>query len=294
MHFTYCARSSGEELHQGDLLRRSTALVAVLREVHPHYTKLDYTHFMVLTQSCDLVRRGGDPPRSRYVTIAAVRPAHLAIKRASESQFGDDLERTYHISDVLGKGRVREFIIRLLNNNEAEYFYLRADPKAGIQEDHCAFLRLSISLKAELHYETLRAARIVGLQPEFEHKLGFWVGHNYARVATADWIPDNATEEEWKAQIRTMLTVASDAVTWLPRDVLRMLKERLADADQDGPVDPVRVAEIVRECQRVRDKTLGELLDVVEDVVSGYASKEVAGRVRYHLANEENFRKRLK
>ena len=59
-------------LRQGDLLIKNPHLKAAIAEAHKYYADTpDYTHFLVLTQSCDLVRRGKKPPKSRYITLAA-------------------------------------------------------------------------------------------------------------------------------------------------------------------------------------------------------------------------------
>ena len=51
-------------------------------EVFPLYQrKPDYRYFIVLTQSCDLVRRNGGRCTSPHVTIAAVRPLRVAFER---------------------------------------------------------------------------------------------------------------------------------------------------------------------------------------------------------------------
>ena len=63
-----------------------------------------------------------------------------------------------------------QFVERLLNNNEDEFFYLYREPDVGMDEDHCAFLHLSIAVKAELHYKTLLAARVLQLTYSFQYR----------------------------------------------------------------------------------------------------------------------------
>ena len=76
-----------KELMQGDVLRRTSELVAILQQFHPHYASHpDYKCFMVLTQSCDLVRRNGDPPSSPYITLAAVRPVEEVLWREAAKE----------------------------------------------------------------------------------------------------------------------------------------------------------------------------------------------------------------
>lgn len=85
-------KPDSEDLRQGDLLAKTKEIEQVITTVHPYYLRDDYTYFIVLTQSCDLVRRKGKTPNSRYITIAAVRPLDLVIRREVE-RYQDELEK---------------------------------------------------------------------------------------------------------------------------------------------------------------------------------------------------------
>ena len=84
MHFTFEKRVASDDLQQGDVISRTQQLDAVLKDVHPHYFYgEDYRYFLVLTQSCDLVRRPGYKSalcKSRYITLAAIRPLEKALR----------------------------------------------------------------------------------------------------------------------------------------------------------------------------------------------------------------------
>ena len=68
-------------LRQGDLLQKTDALKAVIEQANAYYAnKETYSHFIVLTQSCDLVKRGGKC-KARYITVAAVRPLEVLVER---------------------------------------------------------------------------------------------------------------------------------------------------------------------------------------------------------------------
>jgi len=88
LHFTYC-RPDKSTLKQGDLVARNSDVDEMLREVHPHYFRKagDYRYLLVLTQTCDLVRREGECA-TRYISLAAVRPFELALRRESNAHFG--------------------------------------------------------------------------------------------------------------------------------------------------------------------------------------------------------------
>ena len=202
MHFTYLESSDHENLHQGDIIKRSPEINGLLEEVHPHYHQSeDYKFFIILTQTCDLIKRGDAPPKSRYITIAAVRPLNLVVQRYANSLLHDEYDRILNVSDDSRKAKLSQFAERLLNNNEPDYFYLRKEPSVGLMEDHCAFLKLSIALKSELHYPKLLASKILQLTQSFQHKLGYLVGNSYARIGTDDWLPNNISGSDWKKLI---------------------------------------------------------------------------------------------
>lgn len=57
IHFTYKQFPDMSSLCQGDVLRVTDEMREILKEVHPYFLNEQYKYFMVLTQSCDLVRR---------------------------------------------------------------------------------------------------------------------------------------------------------------------------------------------------------------------------------------------
>src|SRR5215203_5095036 len=93
MHFTYVVPKIASDLQQGDLLSRQDAFCDLIRQFHPYYLKQDYTHFLVLTQSGDLVRRQSGKVTAPYITLAAVRPLVLALEREAEKWRAGELQR---------------------------------------------------------------------------------------------------------------------------------------------------------------------------------------------------------
>jgi hypothetical protein len=173
-------------LSQGDILRKTEALTEHLRTYHPYYADHpDYKYFMVLTQTCDLVRRKGAPCNSQYITLAAVRPVEVAIYReAAKRQRGwEKPARVLNSKDV---GNLTNFVKSLLDNNKERYFYVHTDVSLGIQQNCCVFLQLAVSLKAE-HYDMCLEAKICELEEGFQAKLGFQIGHMYNRIGTSEW-----------------------------------------------------------------------------------------------------------
>ena len=200
MHFTYKDSIAEEDLAQGDLLARSAGLEAVIREYHPYYLKSDYSHFLVLTQSCDLAKRGSGQPKAAYISLAAVRPLSLVLDREAEKYRSNEILRLASVVERGKKDALKEFVRRLLNNNNTEFFYMHAEPQIGLERS-CAFLRLAISIRCAEHYNVCHDARLVGLEKEFQAKLGWLVGNLYSRVGTDDWASTHYSPEKWSETI---------------------------------------------------------------------------------------------
>ncbi len=182
-HFIYDTLDPNQ-LHQGDVLKRTDELVDLLKRIHRHYAEHDsYRYFLVLTQSCDLVRRDN----TAYITIAAVRPVEDVLSREAR-QYQEWWEEPKRIIDADAYNKLRLFGESLLNNNVSNYFYLHQVPeKDGIvTEPACAFLALSITLRIE-HYDLCLAAKVAQIKEGFRAKLGWLVGDIYSRIGTTEW-----------------------------------------------------------------------------------------------------------
>lgn len=233
MHWTYepPAGVSRAGLCQGDLIERTDDLNALLAEVHPYFVKPKYLHFMVVTQSCDLVRRDGSACKAEYITLATVRSVDDALDRELErvtrprTQAADAAltlcDREY-VSDE-ARPQFVQAVERILNNTHEWYFYLRADKDAGLGDDCCAFLRVTVSLQAQ-HYDLLLRAKRAQLRPVFQARVGDLVGSLYSRVATEDWSEDDVR----RAQFKDLRKQFVESIRWLPRakfrEVLKILR----------------------------------------------------------------------
>ena len=156
-HWTYDGFSATSDLMQGDILARTSDLVRLLTEVHAHFRDEKYLGFMVVTQSCDLVRRKGSPCRAHHISLAVIRSLNPVL----DSLFRDFGSK--HFADIYideQKDRAHQLVERILNQNEQAIglFYLHPDSDAGIAEASVALLRVTIALRSE-HYEMLIAAR---------------------------------------------------------------------------------------------------------------------------------------
>jgi hypothetical protein len=293
VHFTYQAVAENDGLSQGDLVKRTPEVEAILREVHPHYSKPDYKYFLVLTQTCDLVRRGGGSCESPYITICAVRPLSLALERELARFQYDALEKRLGFCEETRKAKLRQFIERLFNNNEDRYFFLARDPEVELDEDYCAFLKLSISLKSSLHYGTLMNARLLRLNDSFQHKLGFLVGLSYSRVGTTDWAPTLMSGTEFESLAAKRLEQEVTKVIWLEkkhhRRVLEKLKTLPLERQELGVVE-----EVAQEIKREKEETREMVLQAIADNLAGLLPAESIEKFKKRLRNNPVFTGNLK
>lgn len=187
IHFTYKKHPDMQSLCQGDLLRITDSIRDILKDIHPYFLKEQYKYFLVLTQSCDLVRRNGKKCKTPYITLAAVRDfdsffEEYLIKDKCAERVNDIL-----LMDIKKRDRAYQFLERLYNNTESDYFFLFREMELSFPNSMVATLKVSIALKSELHYEACLAAKVLELSDEFKAKLGWLVGNMYSRVGTADW-----------------------------------------------------------------------------------------------------------
>jgi hypothetical protein len=127
------------------------------------------------------------------------------------------------------------FLERLFNNNESEYFFLRAEPTLDFPEDCCAFLRLSIALQAE-HYEDCIASRVLSLSDEFSTKLGWLVGNIYSRVGTRDWKPEELRTYASEKLKGVAIWLEARAIAHLSRELEKWRKVHPGEVVQERTV----------------------------------------------------------
>ena len=187
IHFTYTNNPDMASLCQGDILEKTSSLLEVLGDVHPYFLNPQYRYFIVLTQSCDLVRRNGKQCKSPYITLSAVRSLDAFLKYYFINNRLASEVNGLLLMDSKNKTRAYQFIERLFNNTEADYFFLAKEEMLNFPESMVASLKVSIALKSDKHYDCCLAAKRIELAPEFQAKLGWLVGNIYSRVGTPDW-----------------------------------------------------------------------------------------------------------
>lgn len=229
VHFTYKSDPDRFSLCQGDLLCRTDALLSVLKKVHPYFLREEYKYFMVLSQSCDLVRRTAGECKTPYITLAAVREYSDFLERILvANKLAEECNGFLFVNEK-NRQRVTQLVERIYNNTESDYFFLYKEDMFGISKSMVTYLKVSIALKSKLHYQECLDAKVVELSDEFKAKLGWLVGNMYSRVGTTDWaskMNDKERKQMIEEDVNSRCIIGS-------KDQLNTIKERLQKAEGD-------------------------------------------------------------
>lgn len=259
VHFCYAPPEEFEadQLLQGDVLRRTSDIERLLGDVHPHFHRHNKNlFFMVLTQSCDLATRGNEPPNAAYVNVAPVRPIDVVIAREiAEVQLGG-VRGEIPLVTQKSRAKLSEFARRLLNNNVAQYFYLEGGG-TPLGQDCCAFLRLSIPIKTDLHYRACLEAKFLQLNDTFQAKLGSLIGQLYSRVGTKDWEP-----RAMEVKVKDML---AGVAHWVEDDKVKHLRSEFATKaaeDAERVLSTAEIAAILKSAPSPKSIVTAQVIEI--------------------------------
>lgn len=289
LHFTY-AQPDRTRLCQGDVLKRTPSLETLLKGYFPYYLEhSDYKYFIVTTQSCDLVRHDGRSVSAQYISLSPVRPLKQAIEREIEKLRFEDWEKKFHVVESSRRPRLNDFMERLLNNNEADYFFLFRQSDCELDDDYCAFLKLSIAFKIE-HYETLLESKILQLDISFQHKLGYNVGHSFARIGTTDWHGGKyESKKEFHEKIEELIRPFTGKIAWTDRAIYNELKKYFANYNYQDTTE-AQFLELYKLKKGQNKTNKQQALNMIRDVMnSSNIPKELADTVTTKLNNSPNF-----
>ncbi len=225
IHFTYKEYPDMNLLCQGDVLEKTDELATILEKIHPYFLKPEYKYFMVLSQSCDLVRRNGKPCKTPYITLAAVREYSDFFKRILISRKMAEEHNGFLLVEEKAKIRVTQLVERIYNNTEPDYFFLYKEEALDFPKSMVTYLKVSIALKSELHYEVCLKAKKLELSDEFKAKLGWLIGNMYSRVGTTDWesrMTDKARRQMIEDDVKSRCVIGA-------REQIKELKRNLKE-----------------------------------------------------------------
>lgn len=266
IHFTYKSNPDMQSLCQGDVLEITPELSAVLKEVHPYFLNEQYKYFMVLSQSCDLVRRNGKNCKTPYITLAAVRRySDFLEKMLLKGKFAEKKKELLLMEDK-HKERAYQVIERIYNNTEPEYFFLFKEEALEFQESMIAYLKVSIALKSDEHYDKCLSAKKIELTDEFKAKLGWLVGNMCSRVGTADWegiMSTQARKDMLNNDLNSMCVIGS-------KEQLKQLKSNYLEQTELMP----NHEDAIEFISNIQIKTkYDKVMDVIEEVIQTSSKK---------------------
>lgn len=255
-HWTYEQDRPEGDLFQGDIIERAEPLLAVLGSYHKYFCDEKYLCFIVVSQTCDLVVRGGEC-KTKYINLAAIRSLEALMPTFLEDACGTKIPGVYFEN---GRADIKELIARIINQNEQALglFYLEPDGDLKLAVPSVALLRVSIALRSREHYGIIAAARVGRLQAPFRNKLGWLAGNLYSRVDTPDWPEkigrnnadkkvdsifkdiDRAANNVWVSRPLFDLAVTKNA------DLLELPKEKIRSAIQEYAPKPPHQAALAR------------------------------------------------
>lgn len=238
---------NNEALSQGDVIERTDEVVERIGQAHQYYAEApNYSYFVILTQSCDLVKRRNQF-NAPFITIAAAKPFKKTIQDFFDvnSKPVEGAEFSYHSGSLIG--RARQLVERHLNNTEPEFFFLPSSGHPNIPEDLVVFLRLTIALRKD-HYDALAQAKVAELADVFQAKLGWLKGNIYSRVATPDIEERDVNAQAIKKDFYNRY-VPKDDLVWLSGLQSTLLKRIVKERSQDVG----------------RNLTGDEVLDIIEN-----------------------------
>jgi len=161
-----------------------------------------------------------------------------------------------------------------------------------VKVDLCAFLLLSIALRAE-HYGALLEAKIAQLDDIFAAKLGWLTGNLYSRVGTPD-IEDSLKDDAPKYKESFYHEVLHRQTAWLSPYQIRELKKLTTQWQSDNPgreMPHEDALNLLDEVPTDIELVARRAISVLESSKLLEGDSTLFDRARTAIANDVNFRK---
>lgn len=284
-------------LHQGDILENRGSLKEAVGQAHSYYAEAeDYTHFMVLSQSCDLVRRKGGKCKSNYITIAAIRPFNIAFSRFVDKTAFSDLDFPIPILDEARRQEVKFKLERFVNNTVEDdgFFFISKYWNEVFQQDLCAFLQLSVSLR-ECHYNACLEHKVAQLDDIFAAKVGWIAGNLFSRVAITDLSEqyDLAFSKLFKKKFsQEILDKQPPSLYKSQKDVLETLVKKWRIDNPTETLDEEIAANILQSVPEMFTIISDQIVDAL--IKQKYVDETKRSEIATYLGNNKKFKSLIK
>lgn len=129
-----------------------------------------------------------------------------------------------------------------------------------------AYLKVSIALKSDEHYDKCLSAKKIELTDEFKAKLGWLVGNMYSRVGTADWegiMSPQARKDMLNNDLNSMCVIGN-------KEQLKQLKRNYLEQTELMP----NHEDAIEFISNIQIKTkYDKVMDVIEEVIKTSSKK---------------------
>lgn len=292
----YAPIEQGDDLQQGDVLLPTKELREVFTEVHQHFLDDKYKAFLVLTQTCDLVRnRGFDPCKSQYINLAVVRPIEdvlFALLDVVCEPVKLNKKRIKGFYTSQSKNSAERLLGRIINQNEDAMgiFYLPPDTSVKIAYHSVALLQVNIALRSKEHYGTCVDARRGRLDPVYRDRLGWIIGNLFSRIAT-----DDVSNKQKGSFIKSFLG-PSDYIEkppkWTPKESIDYVKKTVIDARKMGDDEIISIL-TEHKPEPPIEIALRQVMVTVSEATGGI-TEETAKNIEDRLRSDDIFKAVLK
>ena len=257
-----------KSLQQGDLIKPTPELLNIINEENKKNIEKDILAFMVLTQSCDLIIRKTNPIKADYINLAVIKGLDSLLQDILKNECNNIIDNVYENKD---KTKIMDLLERIINQNEEKYclFYLYPDPdKTNIADHTVVILRNSFSISSK-HYDILKKERIVSIKSEFQHKLGWMVGHLYSRVGIDDWSESDELKKEMQSIIDNDL-LPNSRYKWISKKKLSyVIKKGLIKKEE------LTFENVDQNINKVYKKPKQTIIKVIEDILDDVYIKNI-------------------
>nr|WP_145544795.1 hypothetical protein [Variovorax boronicumulans] len=273
---TFYKKGVSDILQQGDLLsRESPAVSGPLSEYHRyHFDKEENELFAIITQSCDLYPHGGRP-KARYIVLAPVRPLRKIIEKEFKGLFEFVGEADMVLASNSTKEKYKQFVGKLVNNNDPRYFFMPGWPQGRIAEDMCIMTSIMMPIKVD-HYEKCQQGRLAQISDIFQAKLGSLIGQQFSRVGTPDWAP-KAVDEKVNTTSQRSITWVSDLAKLKASIAARKARDEASKLSDEDIVEMSRQIAVDKQQAEI-EKVYNHLKKYLRDDVDLVALKRTVGQ----------------
>lgn len=276
-----------ELLYQGDIIHLKDDLKTNF--LSNFNLGFDPEYLMIVSQTCDLVRRSNRPPKIRHVNVALVRPFKNFLKYAVQELNVTEIENTKVINDS-SLNVLKTKLFDLINNcNSKSHFFLPR--KSPFKEHMIVVFNTTYPLRFEEQYELLLKNRVLSLKNEYKAKIGDVYATLFDRITVNELID----KKDWS---KDKLKILIDNL--LDSNHITNANTPLLNAYQKTPISKPTFKKLKREFTKIREseeikKSKNDAKQVIKSIKEDLINFviECIGNQALNGMNDENLKKEI-